>query len=127
MFKLSLHSSNANQLRIIVTPDKYNYQQSIDHLLTQLIKDHLKNTKTPSPTNGTKFKKSLTLIWALTVSLTQVSKVKTITCLYFFPTNVTVCRLFCGMRTLTRLPKNAFWRTEKKENTYENLQRKNST
>lgn len=42
MFNLSLHSSNANQLRISVTPDKYNYQQSIDHLLTQLIKDHFK-------------------------------------------------------------------------------------
>lgn len=42
MFNLSLHSSNSNQLRISVTPDKYNYQQSIDHLLTQLIKDHFK-------------------------------------------------------------------------------------
>lgn len=42
MFKLSLHSINDDHLIIDITPDEHfkNNQINIDHVLTQIIKDH---------------------------------------------------------------------------------------
>lgn len=73
--------------------------------------NHRLNTRILLPTNGTKSKRWLNSIWELTVSLKQAFKKDN--CLSFFPTNVTVCRLFCGMRTLTRLPVPMVWLVEK--------------
>lgn len=44
MFKLSLHSINDDHLIIDITPDEHfkNNQPAIDHILTQIIKDHFK-------------------------------------------------------------------------------------
>lgn len=44
MFKLSLHSINDDHLIIDITPDEHfkNNQHAIDHILTQIIKDHFK-------------------------------------------------------------------------------------
>lgn len=44
MFKLSLHSINNDHLIIDITPDEHfkNNQPAIDHILTQIIKDHFK-------------------------------------------------------------------------------------
>lgn len=44
MFKLSLKTHTDNHLEIITTPDDHfkNNQPAIDHILTQIIKDHFK-------------------------------------------------------------------------------------
>lgn len=44
MFKLSLKTHTDNHLEIMITPDDHfkNNQPAIDHILTQVIKDHFK-------------------------------------------------------------------------------------
>lgn len=44
MLKLSGNSKNTNHLEITITPDEWfkNNQPAIDHILTQIIKDHFK-------------------------------------------------------------------------------------